>query len=82
MGVAALTAGVANAMNTMRSAIDAQHDEGMATLRNEMAESDALLRDGLSQILVGSIRERVWGVRLLAGGIACSVAGSAVGALS
>jgi hypothetical protein len=80
--VARLEASVANVLIAMREAVDTELDRSVAALRQEIARNDDELRDNLSYLLAGSVRERVIGVVLLGLGILLALAGSIVGALN
>jgi hypothetical protein len=74
-----LEASVANILIRIRKAVDTELDNSVANLREEMAQHDDALRDILTDLLAGSIRDRWTGVVLLGLGIALAVAGSIVG---
>jgi hypothetical protein len=71
-----LEASVANILIGVRRAVDTELDRSVENLRQEMAVQDDVLRDGLLEVLAGSIRDRWLGVLLLALGIVLAMAGS------
>jgi hypothetical protein len=63
-------AAIANGFLNLRKTVDADLDAAIDAVQRDIAERDALLRDGLRYVLAGSTRQRWRGVQLLATGIA------------
>lgn len=80
--VSRMEASVADGLIGIRRAVDTELDNSVELLRREMAEQDGVLRDGLRDVLAGSIRDRWLGVVLLGLGIVFAMVGSVLGTLA
>jgi hypothetical protein len=77
-----LEASVGNALIKMKKIMDEQDFGNTEALYKAQVEGDNDLRQRLRDVLLGSIKGRVWGVRLLFAGIVLGVAGSVLGTLA
>lgn len=77
-----LEARVSGALVKLKQITDAELDQAVERVQNDLAERDAELRDGLRYVLAGSTRDRIVGAGLLVGGIVLAAAGSVLSGLS
>jgi hypothetical protein len=72
----------ANELVDLKKATDAELDQAISAVQQDVGERDAELRDGLRYVLAGSVRERAFGAVLLLVGIVLATVGSVLGNLS